>query len=152
MNFRVLFVLSFAGLGFTSCMTSRYTTHWIVNNDSDKEVSLQMSVGRPESGNSRARTYKVKPGLQELGAESFSKGMYSLAAVSGDVSKAVRMYVTSDVWVIINYIERDSAQLQHKYGFIDTEILQKKDGKYTGISISTEMRKPPMLYSMKPGN
>lgn len=149
MNFRMLFVLFLVGLAFTSCMTSRYTTHWVVNADSDKEVSLQMNVGRPGSGNNRTRTFKVRPGLQELGAESFSKGVYSLAAGSGDVSKASRLYVISDVWVIINYIERDSAQVQHKYGFIDTGMLQKKDGKYTGVSISTEMRKPAMLYSLK---
>lgn len=149
MIFRKLLVLFLVGLAFTSCLTPRYTTHWIVNNDSDKEVSLKMNIGRQESRNSRTRTFKIRPGLQEVGAESFSKGVYSLVAASGEVSKASRLYVTSDVWVIINYTEMDSAQLLHKYGIIDMEMLQKKDGKYTGVSISTEMRKPPVLYSLK---
>lgn len=146
MSTRVFFVAFCGCLLLGSCMTARYTTHWIVNNYSDTDVSFNLSVGHG-SGHSRTKTHTVKPGLREIGSDAFSKGTYSLVAATNEVSKTSKLHVGSDTWVIISFTKEDSVNIYRRFGYVDTSLLKKVNGKFTGVDIYNETRKPPMLYT-----
>jgi hypothetical protein len=148
MNTRVLCIALFVCLSLASCFSSRVTTHWIVNNYSDKDVSLNLNVSKSSSTRFKTKVHTIKPGLQELAPEMFSKGTYSIIAATTDVSKSSSLRLDSDTWVIINFTNADSARIERTYGYVDTNTLKKTNGKYTGLDIYTETRKPPVLYTV----
>lgn len=149
MSTKALFVIFCGCLLFGSCMTSRYTTHWIVNNYSDTDISFNLSVVQSGSGHNRTRTHTVKPGLREIGSDAFSKGTYSVVAATNEVSKTSKLHIGSDTWVIINFTKEDSINIYRRFGYVDTSSLKKVNGKFTGVDIYNETRKPPMLYTAK---
>lgn len=132
-----------------SCTLSRVTTHWVVNNDSGNDVTLQMSVYKENAGVQNARSHVIKPGLQQLPEQNFSRGNYILEISDGqNIRQRKQVHFNIENWVIVNFTNNDSLSIQRKYGLVDTASMKKIDGKYTGIDIFTETRKPPFLYTI----
>jgi hypothetical protein len=148
MNTRLLCIALFVCFLLASCFSSRVTTHWVVNNHSDKDVSLNLNVSKSGSGRLKTKMHTIKPGLHELAPETFSKGTYSVLATTTDVSRSSRLHLDSETWVIVSFTNEDSAKIQRMYGYVDTTILKKINGKYTGLDIYNETHKPPMLYTV----
>jgi hypothetical protein len=46
---------------------------------------------------------------------------------------------------MVTYIHEDSLTIQKKFGIVDTGMLKKVEGKYTGIDMYIENRRPPNL-------
>lgn len=149
MRTRVLtpFVL-FCLLLFAACSASRPTAHVIINNDSDRDIPLNLSISNHDKSGTR-KTYRnnIKPGLQELSPEKLPKGMYAISAETNDglVSSTKNISFDSDRWIIINFMHADSMCIQRKYGYVDTVLLKKINGKYTGLDMYAESRRPPTL-------
>lgn len=133
------------------CINSRVTTHWIVNNNSNSDVALQLAVHSAGSKNvHRTSRHIIKPGLQQIYSKTFAHGTYLVEVgdgVSGTYSKQVRF--DNENWVMINYINNDSAQIRAQYGMVDTVNLKKINGRFTGIDIINESHKPPFLYTLE---
>ncbi|MEO8172829.1 MAG: hypothetical protein ABI581_07090 [Sediminibacterium sp.] len=131
---------------FAACSASRPTAHVIVNNDSDRDIPLSLSIS-DEDGTQRILSNNIKPGLQELAPERLPKGMYSVCANTnnGLVTTRKRVSLDADRWIIINFMHADSMNIQRKYGYVDTSLLKKINGKYTGIDMYAENRRPPTL-------
>jgi hypothetical protein len=133
---------------FAACSASHPTAHVIINNDSDRDIPLNLSI----SNNDKNSTQKIfsnniKPGLQELAPEKLSKGMYAICAQTsnGQISSTKQVSFDSDRWIIINFMHADSLNIQRKYGYVDTFLLKKINGKYTGLDMYAESRRPPTL-------
>jgi len=148
MRTRVLFPATLFCVCIIACTSSRTTAHLIVFNESGRDIPLNVSI---TNTNNRApvRTINniIKPGIQELDAISFSKGAYSLRAEAnnGFVSVNKNLSFDTERWIIINYIHDDSLNIQKKYGYVDTAMLKKINGKYTGLDMYSETRKPLFL-------
>jgi hypothetical protein len=142
-SFALLCILLFA-----ACSASHPTAHVIINNDSDRDLPLNLSISNNEkNGTQKTFTSNIKPGLQELSPEKFPKGMYAVCAQTsnGTVSSTKTVSFDSDRWIIINFMQADSLNIQRKYGYVDTSLLKKVNGKYTGLDMYAENRRPPTL-------
>lgn len=131
-----------------SCSTSRPMAHLIINNDSQQSIPIKLSVISENSGTTHATINQtLKPGLQELSAGRFAKGMYQVLVTTADgqVSSSKKVSLDSERWIIINYTSNDSLSIYKKYGYVDTSLLKKIDGRYTGIDMFTENRRLPTL-------
>ncbi len=73
--------------------------------------------------------------------------MYAISAETsnGVVSSTKKVSFDSDRWIIINFMHDDSLNIQRKYGYVDTSVLKKINGKYTGLDMYAESRRPPTL-------
>lgn len=149
MLMRVLTPCALLGLLlFAACSASRPTAHVIINNDSDRDIPLNLSISnRDKSGTQKTFSSNIKPGLQELSPEKLSRGLYNISAEtnSGLVSSTKKISFDSDRWIIINFMHADSLCIQRKYGYVDTFLLKKINGKYTGLDMYAESRRPPTL-------
>lgn len=138
----------FCMLLLAACSTSRPTAHVIVNNDSDRDIPLNLSISNKDK-NGTHKTFRntIKPGLQELAPEKLSKGMYAISAETGFgmLSSTKKVSFDSDRWIIINFMHADSMCIQRRYGYVDTALLKKVNGKYTGLDMYAESRRPPTL-------
>ncbi len=139
--------LSCVSLLFAACSASRPTAYLIVNNDSDKEVPLTVSISGNDRNSMKTITHTIKPGLQELTPEKFSKGSYSISAEAdhGAVTIKKQLSLDSDRWIMISFLHDDSLNIQKRYGIVDTSVLRKINGKYTGLDLYSENRRPPSL-------
>jgi hypothetical protein len=149
MRTRVLnpFVLSCLLL-FAACSASRPTAHVIINNDSDRDIPLNLSIYKQDKSSAhKTFSNNIKPGLQELAPEKLSRGSYSISAETnnGLVTSTKKISFDSDRWIIINFMHADSVCIQRKYGYVDTSMLKKINGKYTGLDMYAESRRPPTL-------
>lgn len=143
----LLFIVCCACL-LGGCGSSRPMAHLIINNESQEAIPLQVTLtkqGNPSPGHIITQT--VQPGIQEFPAGKFYKGLYYIVAEAkkGIVSQTIPLSLDSDRWIIVNYMSGDSLSIQHKYGFVDTSILKKADGRYTGIDLYSENRILPTL-------
>ncbi|MES2374612.1 MAG: hypothetical protein V4557_18695 [Bacteroidota bacterium] len=133
---------------FAACSASRPTAHVIINNDSDGDIPLNLSISsNDKSGTQKTFRSNIKPGLQELSSEKLTKGMYAISAETnnGLVTSTKKVSFDSDRWIIINFMHNDSLNIQRKYGYVDTTMLKKINGKYTGLDMYAESRRPPTL-------
>ncbi|MES2002917.1 MAG: hypothetical protein V4450_00245 [Bacteroidota bacterium] len=131
-----------------SCSSVRPSAHIIINNDSNKDVPLQVSITDAGSHTvSRTISQTLRPGIQEIAAGKFAKGLYNVAVETdkGIVSISKPVSLDADRWIIINYTSTDSMSIAKKYGYVDTNFLKKINGKYTGIDLFSENRRPPSL-------
>jgi len=149
MRTRVLFSIAlFCVFAFVACSSSRPMAHLIINNESGSQIPLNVSITHTNNGASvRTINNIAQPGLQELEAGRFSKGTYSVSAETNNGFVAVKKDVSFDTdrWIIITYIYNDSLNIQKKYGYVDTSLLKKINGKYAGINLYSETRRPPSL-------
>jgi hypothetical protein len=133
---------------FAACSASRSTAHVIINNDSDRDIPLNLSISNGDkSSTPKIFSNNIKPGLQELAPEKLPRGMYAICAETsnGQVTSTKRVSFDSDRWIIINFMHADSLNIQRKYGYVDTSLLKKINGKYTGLDMYAENRRPPTL-------
>lgn len=131
-----------------SCISSRAVAHMIFYNNSDKEVPIRLSITKNNKSNPhKVLLHTIQPGLQELEVGSFAKGAYSVTAETADGNLVVTKPVSLDTerWIILNYTSADSLSIQKKYGYVDTTVLKKVYGRFTGIDIYSENRRPPSL-------
>lgn len=144
----VFFVLTSAVLLQAFITSGPTVAHFILYNDSNKEIPLYISISNPGKANS-VKTYHqiIKPGMQEFEAGKFEKNTYlvSIESDNGKVSLSKTVTLDADRWIIINYTSRDSVSIVKKYGFLDTNSLKKIDGMYTGLDMFSETRRPPNL-------
>lgn len=131
-----------------ACSSSRSAAHAIIFNESDQETSIRLSV--THTNKSRPHTiihHTLKPGLQEIEVGRFAKGQYLVTAetASGKISLTKSVSLDTERWIIINYISTDSLSIQKKYGYVDTSVLKKIEGRYTGVDMYSENRRPPSL-------
>ena len=149
MRTRVLTPLSLSCLLLlAACSASRPTAHVIINNDSDRDIPLNLSISNDDkSGSQKSFSSNIKPGLQELSPGKLSRGMYAISAETSDgvVTSTKKVSFDSDRWIIINFMHADSLCIQRKYGYVDTSLLKKINGKYTGLDMYAESRRPPTL-------
>ena len=145
-------VLSFITLSVSvlsvACTVSRPTAHLIINNDSNTEIPMNLVIA-PKNDKKAAKTISqtIKPGLQQLNPEKFAKGSYIISAQTnnGQICNKQNLSLDSDRWIIINYIHNDSLGIYKKYGYVDTSVLKKIDGKYAGLDMYSGSRKPASL-------
>lgn len=149
MRTRVLFpVTLFCAVVFSACGLSRPMAHLIINNESGMDIPLNVSITsniKGEPGETINNT--IKPGLQELDTRKFPKGAYSITAATNNslISVKKSLSLDTDKWIMITYTHNDSMNIQKKYGYVDTSLLKKVNGKYTGLDMYIENRKPPTL-------
>ncbi|MDB5210249.1 MAG: hypothetical protein JWQ30_1076 [Sediminibacterium sp.] len=144
MRTRILIPIALSLLA--ACSASRPTAHVIINNDSDKDIPLNLSISNKKDMGQSPMVFNIniKPGLQEMAPEKLSRGFYSVSAETsnGLVSTSRNVNFDSDRWIIINFMHNDSLNIQRKYGFVDTTMLKKVNGKYTGMDMYSENRRP----------
>lgn len=131
-----------------SCVSSRPAAHMIFYNNSDKEASVRLSIRKSNKNTPhKVILHTLHPGLQELEVGRFAKGPYSVTAEAINSNLVVTKAVALDTerWIILNYTSDDSLNIQKKYGYVDTTVLKKVDGRFTGIDIYSENRRPPSL-------
>lgn len=150
MSTRLLCIALIAGFCLCSCLAERPTTHWIVNNDTNADLPLHLSVYQPGSARSTTQSQIVHPGIQELKPQSFARGTYVVTAstTDGTVSNTKKMHFESGNWVIVSFTRGDSLTIQRRYGYIDTSFLKSLNGKFSGFDMYTESRMPPVIYSV----
>ena len=123
----------------------KFLIYLFFNNESDKVINIKMSF-KPIDENSNIVTYStlVQPGHQNMEAGKIKNGTYVIEAETNDGLLKFRktLSIDSDRWFVVNFMQNDSIQIQRKYGYVDTSVLKKIDGKYTGISFYAENRKP----------
>ncbi|MES2331532.1 MAG: hypothetical protein V4539_18145 [Bacteroidota bacterium] len=150
MRTRILIPIALSLLA--ACSVSRPTAHVIINNDSDKDIPLNLSISNKRDKNQSPKVFSsnIKPGLQELAPEKLPKGFYAVSAETGNGLVTTTRDITfdSDRWIIINFMHNDSLNIQRKYGYVDTTMLKKINGKYTGMDMYTESRRPPTLSDL----
>src|SRR5437868_4884218 len=111
---------------FAACSASRPTAHVIINNDSDRDIPLNLSIlNNDKSGSQKTFSSNIKPGLQELSPGKLSRGVYAISAETsnGVVSSTKKVSFDSDRWILINFMHADSLCIQRKYGYVDTFLL-----------------------------
>lgn len=131
-----------------ACSSSRSAAHAIIFNESNQETPIRLSITHTHQ--SKPHTiiqHTLKPGLQEVEVGRFAKGQYLITAetVNGKVSFTKSVSLDTERWIIINYISTDSLSIHKKYGYVDTTVLKKIEGRYTGVDIYSENRRPPSL-------
>jgi hypothetical protein len=137
-----------ASVLFVACASSRPTAHLIVNNDSNTDIPMNLVISeKGKKPNSKTITQTIKPGLQELNAEKFVKGAYTISCETnnGQVCVKQNLSLDTDRWIIINYVHNDSLNIHKKYGYVDITALKKIDSKYAGIDMYSSSRKPASL-------
>lgn len=149
MRIRVLLLFTvYCACLLEGCGSSRPVAHLIINNESQEAVPLQITlIGQGNQSPGHIITQTVQPGIQELPAGKFHKGLYYIVAEAkkGIISQVRPLSLDGDRWIIVNYMSSDSLNIQRKYGFVDTSILKKADGRYTGIGLYSENRVLPTL-------
>lgn len=140
--------LSLALIFLLSCKAYRPVTYLVFNNESKEKIDFSIVMNDREKNKSLSpRQYQAKPGLQEIPVTEFKRGIYALQinTHNGQQSKSLPLRLDSDRWVMVTYIHEDSLTIQKKFGFVDTGMLKKVSGKYTGIDMYIENRRPPNL-------
>lgn len=131
-----------------ACGSSRSAAHAIIFNESDQETPIRLSITHPNKTIPHTIIqHTLKPGLQEVEVGRFAKGQYLVTAetVGGKVSLTKSVSLDTERWIIINYISTDSLSIQKKYGYVDTTVLKKIEGRYTGVDMYSENRRPLSL-------
>lgn len=131
-----------------ACTIAKQSAHVIVNNESSEQISMQLVISDQENGKTKEEiNYSLKPGLQHVPVRKFPKGSYAILvnANNGTVCKKYPLALDTDRWIMVTYMQDDSLRLQKKYGYIDTSELKKINGKYAGLNLYVENRKPPNL-------
>lgn len=142
-----MYVLT-AAISLAACNVAKQSAHVIVNNESNEEISMQLVFSNQEDGKTRENlSYSLKPGLQHVPVRKFPKGSYAIQvnANNGTVCKKYPLALDTDRWIMVTYMQDDSLRLQKKYGYIDTSELKKINGKYAGLNLYVENRRPPNL-------
>jgi hypothetical protein len=131
-----------------SCKSYKPVTYVVFNNESKEKIDFNIVVNNRDKNKVLSPIkHQAKPGLQEIPVTQFKRGQYSLQihTHNGQQSKVLPLRLDSDRWVMVTYINEDSLAIQKKFGFVDTGILKKIGGKYTGIDMYIENRRPPNL-------
>lgn len=131
-----------------SCTASRPAAYVIINNESSETIPIDLLIYNQHEGKQKERiSHSVRPGLQHIPVKKFPKGSYSVEvkANAGVISKKYPLALDTDRWIMITYMNDDSTGIQKKYGYVDTTDLKKINGKYTGINLYVENRRPPNL-------
>ena len=148
MRMRLLIPFALFLFVFAACSSYRPMAHVIVYNNSDTGIPINVSISH-RNGESRAQTVNtvLRPGFQELDARKFSKGSYHITAAANNGTVAIQknLALDTDRWIIITYNYSDSLNLQRTYGYVDTAMLKKINGKYAGLDMYIENRKPPTI-------
>lgn len=140
-------ILLLSGWLLQSC-ASRSQAHMILYNDSDRETPIRLSITKNEKRSpNKIITHTLKPGLQEVEIGKFTKGAYSVTAETqnGEIFLTKPLSLDTERWIILNYTNGDSLAIQKKYGYVDTLAMKKIDGRYIGIDMYSENRRPPSL-------
>jgi hypothetical protein len=139
-------------LGLISCGTTHPAAHLLLYNNSENTTPVSVNISKPDLTTVKSLTSSLAPGLQELDLGRFAKGNYLITATTdnGQISVRKNLSLDDDRWVIINYSRQDSLKIQKVYGYVDTAVLKKINGKYAGIDLYTESRRPPTLSSVEP--
>ena len=147
-NCRQLTYLIIALGGLMACRIAKQSAHVIVNNESSEEIPLQMVISNQEDGKTKEEIkYALKPGIQQIPVLKLAKGSYTIdiKANNGAISKTYPLALDTDRWIMVTYMHDDSLRLHKKFGYIDTSELKKINGKYTGLNLYVENRRPPNL-------
>jgi hypothetical protein len=147
---RFLLMAGCALLG--ACSASRPAAHVIINNESNQELPIELSIIKKHDGSTRHTVTKtLKPGLQEIAFRKFPKGAYAVTVKAHDglIHTQQPLALDTDRWVMITYMHNDSLTIQKRFGYVDTQNLKKINGKYTGLELYIENRCPPNLVSLK---
>jgi hypothetical protein len=131
-----------------SCNAYKPVTYVVFNNESQEKVDFNIVVNDKEHNKTLTPVkHQAKPGLQEIPVAQFKRGQYALQihTHNGQQSKILPLRLDSDRWVMVTYFNEDSLTIQKKFGFVDTGLLKKVGGKYTGIDMYIENRRPPNL-------
>ncbi len=123
----------------------KFLVYLFFNNESDKAVNIKMSFKSvDENSNTVSYSMMVQPGHREMEAGKIKNGTYIIEAetIDGLIKYRKTLSIDSDRWFVVNFMQNDSIQIQRKYGYVDTSVLKKIKGKYTGISFYAENRKP----------
>lgn len=142
-----MFIAIALTMGLSACSTSRSAAHLLLYNNSEAATPVSIIIKKPDHTTVKSFTNSLTPGLQELELGHFTKGNYLITASTnnGLVNITKNLSLDNERWVIINYSQDDSLKIQKIYGYIDTSVLKKINGKYTGIDLYTESRRPPTL-------
>lgn len=146
-NQQMIYVLCVV-IGLAACNVSKQSAHVIVNNESGEEIPMHLVISDQENGKTKEEIkYSLKPGLQQVPVRKFPKGSYAIQVNTnnGTVCKKYPLALDTDRWVMVTYMQDDSLRLQKRYGFVDTSELKKINGKYAGINLYVENRRPPNL-------
>ncbi len=131
-----------------ACTVSKQSAHVIVNNESGENIPMHLIISDQENGKTKEDIhYSLKPGLQKIPVRKFPKGSYAIQVNThnGTICKKYPLALDTDRWVMVTYMQDDSLRLHKKYGYVDTSELKKVNGKYAGLNLYVENRRPPNL-------
>lgn len=128
---------------------SRHTA-WIIIHNSGKSgnvVDIRVDLLDKNEGVALHAEQQVAPGIKELPEKKVKDGPYLLSVSANNALLQSSHPVTfdSDRWIIINYIEEDSATIIKSEGFIDANRYKKVNGKYASIQLYADSRRPANL-------
>ncbi len=141
-------LLSISVILLASCSASKPNAHLIINNESANAIPIELLIRDKEDGKIRRNIKQaVKPGLQQVALGKLAKGSYELEvkANEGVIQQHYPLALDTDRWILLTYMHGDSIQLQKRYGYVDACKMKKLDGKYAGIDLYVENRRPPNL-------
>ena len=144
---QMMYVL-IVSISLAACNVAKQSAHVIVNNESGDEVPMHLIISNQENGKTKQEVYySLKPGLQQMPVQKLPKGSYAIEVNtnSGTVFKKHSLALDTDRWIMVTYMQEDSLRLQKRYGYVDTSELKKINGKYTGLNLYVENRRPPNL-------
>ncbi len=139
----------------SACGIYKPTARLVINNDGVNAVPLQVSITKlGENNPSHILKETLQPGIHEIPAGRFQKGLYFVTAETGtgSVKQTKPVSLDTDRWIIINYLDNDSATIQRRYGYIDTSYLKKNGERFSGIDLFTENRMLPTLLKSNTKN
>ncbi len=134
-------------------LSARYRSKhsaWVIvsNSNADgKPVDMKIMVTDKKEASIVIAEQPIGTGLQQLPEKKLSEGTYQLSvtAHNNEVGTTQPITISTECWIIINYVQADSATIVKNEGYLDPNLYKKINGKYATISVSVNNRRPANL-------
>lgn len=134
-------------------LSARYRSKhsaWVIVSNSNmdgKPVDMKIIVTDKKESSTVIADQPISIGLQKLPEKKLSEGTYQLSvtAHNNEVGTTQPITVSAECWIIINYVQADSATIVKNEGYLDPNLYKKVNGKYATISVSVNNRRPANL-------
>lgn len=142
-----LWCICFFFLSFSN--SSKHTVWVIINNTRSGRQPVDMQISFTDSKNQRKviAEQEVPAGLQQLPEKKIKEGTYQISVAANDSQVLITQPITldGDRWIMINYVQQDSAAIIKLQGYLDTTRFTKINDQYATIDIYVDSRRPASL-------
>lgn len=135
---------------FLSFSNSSKHTVWVIINNTragSKPVDMQISLTDSKNHHMVIAEQEVPAGLQQLPGKKIKEGTYEFSVAANDSQVLITQPVTldGDRWIMINYVQQDSAAIVKSHGYFNTTRFTKINNQYATIDIYVDSRRPASL-------